>query len=655
MCRFLLPALALLSVADFATAAAPELRGFVLGKPDAPAPDVVKADGGRFTLTATGRQTSGHMDVGSFAGVASEATNFTFVARAVKAVGGGKGQRLGVTARAGLKGNEKAVGLFYNGAEGRNCVTWFMRYHVVANTHQGSRRCFVDGDDRRFTAAEGLWLKLVRRYPYVELFASKDGKAWGRMPYRPALMPGRVWVGLQVTGGGDGKTPLSVAFDNVSFSEDRGEGISADTPATFKEYAPVGKKYTIYFAKVDTGEKGKRGPVVGSSYVIIPDGMDPKKIRCVLWTPGSKEIATAGGGTLRFRSGAKGTPEAGLRLPADFDKDEGAYHTDKLDPVHAMLEQHGIVRMGSLHFAYKESLGRLAKVSGIPRLANLPFVATGASAAGGRASSATRKFPEFAVACSPTLLGATGVEEVEKFAQVPFLHIVGSKDGPHLKHVVEAAPKEREAHALWGAAPMWWVYHHTHKQKALMYPYFIDCVKLRVPEGHDFAKGPAKLNRLKEEDGYLGLIDTWEGNFPQAVPFKEFKGDRGKTVWLPTARVARVWQAFVSNDPRTVIHFPAFEGHNTIGQPQPNGWHNSHLAADEPFEVVASGPTGDGVKVEFFADLEPLKVQKRHGLYRLAARGLPPGLHALYAVTTVGGKKEISRPVSIMFHRRATK
>jgi hypothetical protein len=202
---------------------------------------------------------------------------------------------------------------------------------------------------------------------------------------------------------------------------------------------------------------------------------------------------------------------------------------------------------------------------------------------------------------------------------------------------------------------MWFVYHHPHKQKALMYPYFAECIRLRVPAGHDFSRGPAKLNSLEEESGYLGLIDTWETNFPQAVRFEEFTGDRSNTVWLPTALVARTWQAFVSYHPRTVIQFPMFEGHSTIGQAQPNGWHNSHLAADTPFEIAASGPIGDGVKVEFYADLNPLKVLWRAGdnPYRLTAGGLPPGLHVIYAMTTVDDKREMSRPVTVMFHRRA--
>jgi hypothetical protein len=487
----------------------------------------------------------------------------------------------------------------------------------------------------------------------VDLYASDNGTTWELVPYKALLQSPAVWVGMQVTAGDSNAKQLAVTFDNVSFSIDRGEGTSGETPGSFKEYAPAGKPYTIYFAKLDLGKAGK--PAYASAYVIVPDGMNPQDMRCLLWTPASKEIATAGGGTLAFRKGARNTPEAGLRLPADFDKDEGAYRTDRLDPVHAMYEHYGMLRMGTLHRAYPQALKRLAEVSGIAEIEHLPFVSTGASAAGGSASRAAREFPDFAVATSPTLIGPAGIREVEQYAHVPLLFIFGSRDGRHLRQILEAVPTARRHHALWGSAPMWFVYHHTHKQKALMYPYFAECIRLRVPADHDFATGPAKLKALKEESGYLGLVDTWETNFPQAVPFKEYTGDPLKTVWLPTALAARTWQAFVSYNPRTVIQFPMFEGHSTIGQPQPNGWHNSHLAADTPFEIAASGPIGHGVKVAFYADLAPLEVIKRakDNPYRLTAAGLPPGLHVLYAITTFNGTQEISRPVTVMFHRRA--
>ena len=89
--------------------------------------------------------------------------------------------------------------------------------------------------------------------------------------------------------------------------------------------------------------------------------------------------------------------------------------------------------MGTLHRAYRQSLKRLAEVSGIAEIEHLPFVSTGASAAGGSASRAAREFPEFAVASSPTLIGPAGIQDVDQYAQVPLLHIIGSRDGVHLR------------------------------------------------------------------------------------------------------------------------------------------------------------------------------------------------------------------------------
>ena len=52
---------------------------------------------------------------------------------------------------------------------------------------------------------EGLSLKAVRSYPYVDLYASRNVKDWEPMAYRPVLLESTVWVGLQVTAAGDGK------------------------------------------------------------------------------------------------------------------------------------------------------------------------------------------------------------------------------------------------------------------------------------------------------------------------------------------------------------------------------------------------------------------------------------------------------------------
>ena len=79
------------------------------------------------------------------------------------------------------------------------------------------------------------------------------------------------------------------------------------------------------------------------------------------------------------------------------------------------------------------------------------------------------------------------------------------------------------------------------------------------------------------------------------------------------------------------------------------------MAAGQEWELVASGPTGTQVKVEYFAGLQPLRVVKTYddNPYRVRLEGLEPGLHAIYAITTVDGVQEISRPVTVFFAPRA--
>jgi len=81
---------------------------------------------------------------------------------------------------------------------------------------------------------------------------------------------------------------------------------------------------------------------------------------------------------------------------------------------------------------------------------------------------------------------------------------------------------------------------------------------------------------------------------------------------------------------------------------------NHFLPANEPWNLVASGPTGDDVRVEYFAGLRPLRVLKRYreNPYLVQLEALEPGLHVIYAITTANGKKEISHPAPILFQAR---
>jgi hypothetical protein len=188
-------------------------------------------------------------------------------------------------------------------------------------------------------------------------------------------------------------------------------------------------------------------------------------------------------------------------------------------------------------------------------------------------------------------------------------------------------------------------------------PYFLTLIDLRVPDDADLAGGPVALKPLSEESGYLGLNETWESRFPQAVAWEDATEQqrRGNTSWLPDPLTARLWQSFVSNWPRTIIHFPRSDGAGGFGGGIHHPGREDHfLPADEPWSLVASGPVGSGVHVEYYAGLRQLRVLKTYNdnPYLVQLEALPPGLHVIYAVTTSDSSKEISHPSAVMFQRR---
>jgi hypothetical protein len=642
-------------------AEAPKLEGYVLGAPG-PAPAVVSAAAdGAITVNGSGRDSWGGRDEGAFAGFQTPATNFTFIARIAKVPAEMRNARFGITLREGLKGYERAVHARYDAAEIHRCAEWFARHLIAMDTHCEWSRAFKVGIDKRFDKPEGLWLKLVRRYPYVDMYVSPDGKAWEQFPYKAVLMAAKLWVGLEVTAGPAASLP--VTFDNISFADDSAAAdASKETPANFKEYAPM-QPCTMYFATVLEKSPPSEGHRTG--FILIPDSMDRKAIRAVFWTPGQKETLMADGSTFSF-AGAKVDPKDMLRLPPQWvnadgsiKQAEGAYKSDRFTDDTSLLAHYGIVRAGGPVFDYLATMEALGKVAGIPWLRNLPFMTTGMSAAGSGALWAGERLPDRAVCLTHSLGGFNLPKPGDPLEWIPYLHLYGSKDSgsSHFSTAKGLMGEARQRRLPSANAPVWLAQHRPCRDSSLLFPFFVDCTELRVPAGHDFSAGPAKLNRLKDEDGWLCVADSWidpqPSNYPPVFPAKGYRGDAKLVCWMPTERLARTWQAFVSFNPFTVLCFPAFDG-GAIGHAQPPEMHNSSLPAAEPFEIVASGRIAKDLKIEFYADTKPLEVLPRSdgNPFRASAAGLPPGLHVLYAVTTIGDIKEISRPVTIMFYAR---
>jgi hypothetical protein len=162
-------------------------------------------------------------------------------------------------------------------------------------------------------------------------------------------------------------------------------------------------------------------------------------------------------------------------------------------------------------------------------------IRAGVAATGGAAARSAALFPERTIACSPTLIGMAGAETTDpRVLATPHLHIIGARDGGHLPQALQTIPHLREKRALWATAPMWRVYHRTHRSFGLMMPYFVEVMRLRLPAHADYAIGLPHLAALKEDEGWLGLVvsnlnrNRQEG-FPRRKPQREFesRGTRG--------------------------------------------------------------------------------------------------------------------------------
>lgn len=633
-----------------------QLTAVELGRIGIDGSDLLTHDGDTVELIGRGSTRFNHEDTGSgFAFVETDAKAFTFVARVAGAPRNAPDAKYGIALRTGTGSFDRMIALRQVMVDGEGRLEWLMRHGPAKSTHDGSQRLFRNGSLPKAKLREGFWLKLVRRYPTVELFYSTDGDTWQAVApdYHLALLEQEVKVGLMLAAGGDGNAPATTRFEHVSFTtnEPPSDGL---TRQSFVEYRYTKQPWEMFLIQADTE---RYGPDSQTFFVLKPKSLAWKDVRAAIYTTGDKEVMLDDNSRLEFESGPNKR-----RRPRGMAEWEGVYELDNLRPWYQILAHYGVVRLASPGRSEpaEQALSELSEKFGAPQIANLPLLATGASASGGQAAHTANLMPERMVGSAPVLIGAAGVDLENSDALLsPRLYIYGSRDtgGAHHKKLIALDSVFRENRALWGAAPIWWGHHRWWYTDRLMTPYFLTLIDLRVPADADLTAGPVALKTLAEESGYLGLNDTWGSRFPQVVAWKEATEQqrRSDTSWLPDALIARVWQSFVSDWPRTIIHFPRSDGAGGFGGGRHHPGREDHfLPADEPWNLVASGPIGGDVRVDYYAGLRKLRVLRTYNdnPYLVQLEGLPPGLHVIHTVTTVGEFQEISHPSTVMFQRR---
>ncbi|MGE5359601.1 MAG: hypothetical protein ACM3NQ_11335 [Bacteroidales bacterium] len=214
----------------------------------------------------------------------------------------------------------------------------------------------------------------------------------------------------------------------------------------------------------------------------------------------------------------------------------GCHLTDK-PHEQGFIEQYADVSKGSGQ-AFLAALAALGRQARHPELADAPLLLWGMSAGGQFNYEFTAWKPERVMAFVVNKGGIYYTALVPGAARnVPGLLFVGGKDLWSRNNTIAGLfAVNRRAGALWALAEEPSAAHVVGRSRDLALLFFEDVMGLRLDAGG--------LKAVAEKDGFVGDLTT-----------RTFKAGReataaaGPTAWLPTERIARAWQAMLTEQP----------------------------------------------------------------------------------------------------------
>ena len=128
---------------------------------------------------------------------------------------------------------------------------------------------------------------------------------------------------------------------------------------------------------------------------------------------------------------------------------------------------------------------------------------------------------------------------------VPGILFIGEKDlESRISTITGLFAVNRRGAALWALAEEPGAGHIVGRSRDLALIFFADVLALRVAGTTPAANGQRTLRPLAERDGFLGDI-----RLKTFQPAADLPAPGNPTAWLPTAQVARAWQALVAGTP----------------------------------------------------------------------------------------------------------
>jgi len=211
----------------------------------------------------------------------------------------------------------------------------------------------------------------------------------------------------------------------------------------------------------------------------------------------------------------------------------GCRFTDKPHDQN-FIEEYVNVSLGSGQ-ALLDALEELAKQSQHPELSRAPLLLWGMSAGGQFNYEFVAWKPERVVAFVVNKGGIYYSALLSKAARnVPGILFVGGRDLEFRTNTIAGLfAVNRRGGALWALAEEPSAAHVVGRSREMALAFFEDVLPLRLPE----------LSAISESSGFLGDL--------KAKTFQKQTGPvpNYPTAWLPTARVARMWEAMVNEKP----------------------------------------------------------------------------------------------------------
>jgi dienelactone hydrolase len=314
---------------------------------------------------------------------------------------------------------------------------------------------------------------------------------------------------------------------------------------TLAKHAILSLTFLAVFVVLDQPAHGQEGTTIDE---VVAPGNNYDKAEFRLWFPsGSKNLRAVA--VLTPESNADGRPQVDDQVWRTFATKHqmaliGVRLTDKPHDQ-AFIEHYVKASQGSGQ-ALLDALIAFARKTQHQELITAPLLLWGMSAGGEFNYEFVNWRAERVIGFVVNKGGIYYTALTSQSARnVPGLLFIGGKDlDSRVQTITGLFALNRRAGALWALAEEPGAAHVVGRSRDLAIVFFEDILPLRLPERVSNQAELVALNPIGEDSGFLGDAKTrrvWKVGERDAPSYP--------TAWLPTARVAKAWEALLTDKP----------------------------------------------------------------------------------------------------------